>query len=236
MRRIFKYRPSPAMLVACLSLSIALGGTSYAAIVLPAGSVGTKQLKRGAVTSKKVKDYSLLKSDFKAGQLPAGPPGPAGPMGPSGAMGPAGPKGDPGAPGAPGPEGPQGPPGPFADTLPSGKTLRGHYIARSTAYGSSAHGADSISFGFPLASAPTPHFVQLGSPAPSECPGSVDAPQAAAGHLCVYEGQRQDVGNVLVCAVTSCPSATRYGAAVKVTSMSVTGVFVSSGTWAVTAP
>jgi hypothetical protein len=51
-------------------LAIALGGTSYAAVNLAPGTVGTKQLKRNAVTSLKLKDHSLLARDFKAGQLP----------------------------------------------------------------------------------------------------------------------------------------------------------------------
>ena len=40
--------------VAYLALFIALGGTSYAAINLPAGSVGTKQLRNGSVTAGKL--------------------------------------------------------------------------------------------------------------------------------------------------------------------------------------
>ena len=40
--------------VGYLALFVALGGTSYAAISLPAGSVGTRQLRNGAVTSKKL--------------------------------------------------------------------------------------------------------------------------------------------------------------------------------------
>jgi hypothetical protein len=51
--------PSPAMVVACLALLIALGGTSYAAIKLPANSVGAKQLKKNAVTSLKVKSNAV---------------------------------------------------------------------------------------------------------------------------------------------------------------------------------
>lgn len=47
------------MVVACLALLVALGGTGYAAIKLPANSVGTKQLKRGAVTGVKVKSNAL---------------------------------------------------------------------------------------------------------------------------------------------------------------------------------
>ena len=39
--------------IALLALFVALGGTSYAALSLPAGSVGTKQLRNGAVTSRK---------------------------------------------------------------------------------------------------------------------------------------------------------------------------------------
>jgi hypothetical protein len=90
-------------LVAYLALFVALGGTSYAAIELPSGSVGARELKRNAVTaaklgsgavrSAKVKDASLLARDFAPGQLPAGPPGAPGPKGDNGNPGPAGPAG-----------------------------------------------------------------------------------------------------------------------------------------------
>jgi hypothetical protein len=88
-------RPSPGLVVASLALLIALGGTSVAAvsIVIPAGSVGTAQLKANAVTSAKVKDGTLVAGDFKGGALPAGAAGPAGPAGPAGAAGAAGPPG-----------------------------------------------------------------------------------------------------------------------------------------------
>jgi hypothetical protein len=52
-------------LIAYLALFVALGGTSYAAVNLPPNSVGGKQLKKNAVTSKKVKNGSLLRVDFK---------------------------------------------------------------------------------------------------------------------------------------------------------------------------
>jgi hypothetical protein len=76
--------------VACLALFIALGGASYAAFKLPKNSVGTKQLKRGAVSAAKVKPGSLLAKDFKAGQLPGGAIGPQGAVGPQGAAGTSG--------------------------------------------------------------------------------------------------------------------------------------------------
>jgi hypothetical protein len=48
-------RPSPALIVAVVALIVALGGGAYAAISVPKNSVGTKQLKDGAVTPSKVK-------------------------------------------------------------------------------------------------------------------------------------------------------------------------------------
>jgi hypothetical protein len=86
MRRLHRFIPSPAMVVACLALLVALGGVSYAA-TLPRNSVGTAQLKKNAVTSIKVKDRSLLASDFKRGQLPRGPRGLRGLTGATGAKG-----------------------------------------------------------------------------------------------------------------------------------------------------
>ena len=96
MRHLRRFRPSPAMVVACIALVFATTGAGYAAGMLGPNTVGTKQLKKNAVISSKVKNRSLLAVDFKAGQLPRGP------------------KGDPGAPGAPGAPGQQGPPGPGA--------------------------------------------------------------------------------------------------------------------------
>jgi hypothetical protein len=103
MSSFLRHHPSPAMVVAVLALVVALGGTGYAAVVLPANSVGAKQLKkkavtgakiaRNAVTSGKVKNGSLRKTDFAKGQLPAGPTGPAGPAGRTGNTGPQGPAG-----------------------------------------------------------------------------------------------------------------------------------------------
>ena len=111
MSRIRARRPSPALVVASLALGIALTGTSYATVLnVPDGSVTTAKIKNGAVTTPKlkndavtvdklaanavtagqVKNGSLLKEDFKSGQLPAGPPGPPGPRGVPG------PKGSPG--------------------------------------------------------------------------------------------------------------------------------------------
>jgi hypothetical protein len=124
-------KPSPAMLVAFAALVVSLGGTSYAALSLPAGSVGPKELRKNAVTAPKVKDGSLLVKDFRSSerrllqgprgpQASVGPQGPAGPAGPGGPPGPAGPQGAQGAQGARGPAGPTGPTGEVGVTGPTG--------------------------------------------------------------------------------------------------------------------
>ena len=81
---IRRLRPSPAMVVACIALVFAMTGAGYAAGMLGPNTVGTKQLKKNAVISSKVKNRSLLAVDFKAGQLPRGPQGPPGAQGPPG--------------------------------------------------------------------------------------------------------------------------------------------------------
>ncbi len=60
--------PSPAMIVACVALFIAMGGTSYAAVTLAANSVGTKQIKSGAVTAAKIKNGAV--GTTKVGKIP----------------------------------------------------------------------------------------------------------------------------------------------------------------------
>ena len=71
MRALGKRRPSAAMLVAILALILALGGVSYAATQLPNNSVGTKQIKNGAVTRKKLNRRLLSSLAGKRGRREA---------------------------------------------------------------------------------------------------------------------------------------------------------------------
>src|SRR5262245_14348879 len=218
-------RITPMIAVTALVVAV-LGATplgqAASRIVLPKNSVGAAQLKKSsvagrkiaknAVTSLKVKDGSLLAADFKAGQLPQGP------------------KGDPGAPG------PKGEPGPYPNVLPSGKTVRGAYVLTDHAFNAGNAESGSISFGFQLASPPTAHYIHVGSPAPAACPGNAAAPEAMPGHLCVYEGYRSNVLNWGFADPLNWYSGTlrSYGIVIWIAANGP-GLFMVSGSWAVTA-
>jgi len=70
MRRL---HPSPALVISLIALFVALGGTSYAAVTaLPANSVGTAQLKNGAVTPAKLNSSVATVYHKYGGTLPTG--------------------------------------------------------------------------------------------------------------------------------------------------------------------
>ena len=145
--------------VAYCALFVALGGTSYAAVKLPADSIGAKQIKKAAVRSSEVKNRSLLAADFKAGQLPTGAtgaqgePGAPGARGAPGPAGPAGPQGSKGAPCPPidplcqGPKGDTGAAGATGDTgAPGAKGETGAAGARGDAGAGGPPGPTASSF------------------------------------------------------------------------------------------
>lgn len=75
------------VMVTILAFVVLCSGAAVAANQLGKNTVGTKQLKRDAVTSAKVKDRSLTSKDFKGLVGPPSliaPAGPAGPPGPPG--------------------------------------------------------------------------------------------------------------------------------------------------------
>lgn len=87
-----------ANVAATLALFLALGGAAYAATRLPRNSVGTAQLKAGAVTAGKIarKTRNQLRGD-RGPQGPQGKVGKTGKVGPKGAAGAAGTRGATGA-------------------------------------------------------------------------------------------------------------------------------------------
>jgi hypothetical protein len=62
-------RMTYANVMATIAVFIALGGASYAAIKLPKNSVGTKQIKNGAVTGKKVAAHTLTGANINLSTL-----------------------------------------------------------------------------------------------------------------------------------------------------------------------
>ena len=66
-------RPSPALVISCVALAIALGGTSYATVLqVPRNSVGPAQLKTAAVTNKKIAANAVNSAKVQNGSLVQG--------------------------------------------------------------------------------------------------------------------------------------------------------------------
>lgn len=59
LRSLVRRRPSAALVVSFLALFVALGGAGYAALRIPAGSVGTAQLQNFSVGNAKLKPDSV---------------------------------------------------------------------------------------------------------------------------------------------------------------------------------
>ena len=163
-----------------------------------------------------------------------GPAGAQGKEGAGGKQGATGGQGATGAPGKEGPEGKQGPAGPFPATLPKGQTLTGVYNAEGfvTATKEASFAGDSISFLYPLATAPETAFLKSGETT-TDCPGNASEPQAASGWLCIYEEESKHVANPPLLGEPSAELA-RFGNFVSFESEAVAGGFFSTGSWAVT--
>lgn len=92
----------------------------------------------------------------------------------------------------------------------------------------------------PRPHAATAHLVPKGTEPPQPCPGTVSAPKAKPGHLCVYEGGEWSQGGseVLDPRTQASPGTSRWGFLVRL-GPGFTGNtygFETHGTWAVTAP
>jgi hypothetical protein len=162
-----------------------------------------------------------------------------GPRGLRGLQGTQGATGATGASGATGAKGDTGPPGPFPPLLPSGKTLRGVWLAEGTAAGAGGFIGDNISFGWTLSAKPTQHFIKVGDAVPAGCSGTAVSPGANPGNLCVFEVENFNVDDTQS-EVWSPPANAgnndeTYGAATFSNSTAV-GNFEFGGSWAVTAP
>lgn len=194
----------------CLFLLLGGGAALAASVVLPKNSVGTKQLKKEAVTPPKLSPA--------AKKTLTGPQGPQGPQGPPGLQGPRGERGE---------------PGPLLSTLPSGATERGAYGFSST-MAENAGGAFTpgsvVSYPIPLTFKPTLNVIEASGAPTAACPGSFQEPAAKPGNLCVYE-EREDV----VLGLENHPAEGHFGFLTFFEAPEGAN-YEDFGTWAVTAP
>ncbi len=215
MRKTLRGRLSYANVISTLCLFLLIGGgTALAAGQLAKNSVGTKQLKNGAVTPPKLS--ASAKATLTGAQGAAGKEGPPGPKG-----------GNATATGLP-------------TTLSSGAGESGLFTAQASWPTPASAGSIAtfavISFPIPLASAPTPTYVEIGETTPS-CAGTPDAPTATAGHLCLYEGDSPGTAfNSFDDGVHDVAGASRFGTAALFVNDGLGNVAQAYGSWAVTAP
>jgi hypothetical protein len=225
-----------------LSIGLFAVGALAVAVVASAASPGPSATvsEQAAHAAKKKKKKVIAKRGPAGPMGPAGPAGPIGPVGPNGgagakgangATGPTGAAGSQGPAGSPGTAGPTGPAGPLVDTLPSGKTLKGYWGSATQAAGVDDGLDATISFPFPTAADVVPHWLDVGAASTPECPGTLTAPQATAGHACLYTNAKGNLKTV----VTFTPLGNRYGVLYGIRA-TVAGWVHASGTWAVTAP
>lgn len=192
MNRLWRHRPSPALVVSIIALVVALGGTSYAAFSLPRNSVGTRQLKRGAVTTQKLRNGAVTGAKIQLGSLGTVPS--AAKANTAGYATSAATAADAGhattadtatsAGHATNADQLGGVNASAYQTLASGKTLTGSW---GVGGGTSDWMGDSVQFRLPLAAPPTgSDYIPNAAAYTSSCPGPG---RAAPGHLCVYRDE-----------------------------------------------
>jgi hypothetical protein len=170
--------------------------------------------------------------------------GPSGPAGRNGRNGTNGKNGTNGATGATGAKGETGAPGGFFGVLPAGKMMTGTYASQGDVVGEQYRTA--VSFLLSLPAAPTGehiHYIEVGEAVPAGCGGTVAAPVALPGNLCIFEGRstgnganRGEVNPVNDEAPNK--SMPVFGFGVYATCETLTPptvICVNEGTWAVTA-
>jgi hypothetical protein len=112
--------------------------------------------------------------------------GASGPRGATGATGATGAAGLQGLQGLQGIQGIQGIPGPVSQTVPAGATIRGVYGFEVAVPATGTAEGDFVSYPMALPSAPTGEVFSASGHATTHCAGSVSAPAADPGYLCVY--------------------------------------------------
>jgi hypothetical protein len=183
--------PSPALVVACIAVVLAVTGSAFAAQSLingadiKNGSISRSKLSRSAIKSlsgKRGPAGATGRDGFVGAQGPQGSTGPAGPAGPAGPVGPQGPKGT------------TGNTGPKGDTGNTGLQGQPGTPGQSLAFNTTAGPSDA---GTPLA---------IGSTGPS----SSDGAEVSNGGTFLTAGQQYKV-DVFLNVVDTANPGTEYG-------------------------
>jgi hypothetical protein len=254
--RIHEKLGTAGFIIAIVALVAAMSGGAYAA---SKGLSGKEKKEVSKIAQKEAKKFAKAgpagpKGDAGAAGLagPQGAPGTPGAQGPVGPVGPAGPVGPRGPEGL---EGPQGEPGVIhpGETLPSEASETGTW-----AFGPTAAAGEfmiPISFTVPL-SEPLDvtgvHYLNhagkevkfntatssLEEVTSTACKGTVAAPSAEPGNLCVYTGKQFEFLAASNFSLKNSATTTE-GASIAGAAFAVSAEKVNSsgfGTWAVTAP
>ena len=83
----------------------------------------------------------------------------------------------------------------YNTSAPALSTQYGAFSFQGNAAAAGAFGNANISFPVPINSALTVHVIQEGASVPSGCSGSVTAPAAAPGNLCVFVGWETNISS-----------------------------------------
>lgn len=223
--------------IAVFALVFAMSGGAYAAkkfLITSKGQISPKVLK-----SLKGATGAAGATGAKGANGVAGPAGPAGAPGPQGPAGAKGENGTNGKDGIEGKKGEQGIPGTtgFTNTLPSGRTETGTWSAIQENENIGA--LVPISFSIPLPEGLDATHVHAEGEANFEeaCPGSAEAPKAAAGNFCIYVGLEQELAVASIRTPFSfAESGTGTSGAILVLSSLTPETSRAAGSWAVTAP
>ena len=177
-RRVHEKLGAAGLIIAVVALIAALAGSALAATAFKLTKSEQKEV------------IKIVKKYAKPG--PTGPQGPPGAPGAKGDTGTAGPKGDKGVTGPQGTTGPEGPPGPTETKLLPGMTLTGVWGFKAT----EESGNYPVPISFPLRVEPAPagfenstNYIPFGATPTTECPGTVESPEAAPGEFCLYGGE-----------------------------------------------
>ncbi len=120
-----------------------------------------------------------------------------------------------------------------AKYAPTPTLIRGTVMMMATAAGANGAAGDNISYGITLTAAPTVHYIPVGGVPPAGCSGTALAPNAVAGHLCVFGGAEINAvpGNIGIFTIFGGGGSNTNGAVILARSTAA-GEMIVTGSWA----